>query len=55
MDSATTPPVWKTGILLLYDWGILAGAKRIERFSLVLETKAQPLYQTPKNKKCAVF
>ena len=28
---------------------ILAGAIRIELISLVLETKAQPLYQTPNN------
>ena len=25
----------------------MAGTKRIERFSMVLETKAQPLYQIP--------
>ena len=29
---------------------ILAGAIRIELISLVLETKAQPLYQTPKER-----
>ena len=29
---------------------ILAGAIRIELISLVLETKAQPLYQTPKQR-----
>lgn len=28
---------------------LLAGAIRIELISLVLETKAQPLYQTPNN------
>lgn len=28
---------------------LLAGAIRIELISLVLETKAQPLYQTPKD------
>lgn len=29
---------------------VLAGAIRIELISLVLETKAQPLYQTPKER-----
>ena len=29
---------------------ILAGAIRIELISLVLETKAQPLYQTPRQR-----
>ena len=32
------------------DLKILAGAIRIELISLVLETKAQPLYQTPKQR-----
>lgn len=34
----------------IYGRRRLAGAIRIELISLVLETKAQPLYQTPKQR-----
>ena len=47
MGIEPTSSAWKAEVLPMYDTDILAGAIRIELISLVLETKALPLYQTP--------